>query len=123
MKQTLMLLAVLSIAACASERDQLIDQGYPVSYADGFADGCHSGKKAGGSYFDEFKKDVPRFEQDTRYAQGWSDGFRQCESEEEAAQRNVRMAIEIQNMQEIHRQNIGEDILNGIDTTGLESLQ
>ena len=71
----------------------MIKEGYPLSYAEGFDDGCHSGNKAGGSLFDQFKKDTRRFEQDSQYAQGWSDGFRQCESQQEATQRQTRLAI------------------------------
>ena len=74
----------------------MIKQGYPLSYADGFDDGCHSGNQAGGSLFDEFKKDVRRFDNDKDYAQGWSDGFRQCETKQEAIQRQTRMAMEHQ---------------------------
>ena len=39
-----------------------------------------------------------RFNSDTNYAQGWSDAFRQCESEQEAAQRQARIVIEQQKL-------------------------
>lgn len=115
---SIMLLAV----GCTSRHDEMVEQGFPVAYADGFAAGCHSGKKAGGSLFDQFDKNVARFEQEERYAQGWSDGFRQCESEEEAVERQVRMAIETQNMQDHHKDRIGHDVLKGIDTSALKNL-
>ena len=88
---------LLLLSGCASQKETMVKEGYPLSYAEGFDDGCHSGRKAGGSLFDQFKKDVRRFESDSQYAQGWSDGFRQCESEQEALQRQMRMAIELRN--------------------------
>ena len=80
---------LLLLSGCVSQKEAMIKQGYPLAYAEGFDDGCHSGNRAGGSLFDEFKKDVRRFEADKQYAQGWSDGFRQCETEQEAIQRNM----------------------------------
>ena len=108
----------------------MINQGYPLSYADGFDDGCHSGNKAGGSMFEQFKKDVRRFEKDLQYAQGWSDGFRQCETEQEALQRQIRMSIEQQRLIETKKHNQWEEqrhleneVLKGVDTNSLRTLQ
>ena len=50
--------ALFAISGCMSQKEIMVSQGYPLSYAEGFEDGCHSGKKAGGSMFDQFKKDV-----------------------------------------------------------------
>ena len=108
----------------------MIQQGYPLAYDDGFDDGCHSGNKAGGSLFDQFKKDVNRFENDSQYAQGWSDGFRQCETEQEALQRQVRMGMEQQRLAEEKKHNQWEEqrhlereVFKGIDTDSLKSLK
>lgn len=108
----------------------MIQQGYPLAYADGFDDGCHSGKKAGGSLFDQFKKDVNRFEKDSQYAQGWSDGFRQCETEQEALQRQIRMGIEQQRLTEERKHNQWEEqrhlerqVLKSVDTDSLKNLK
>ena len=108
----------------------MIKQGYPLAYADGFDDGCHSGKKAGGSMFDQFKKDVRRFENDSQYAQGWSDGFRQCETEEESSQRQIRMSMEQQHLidEKEHydweeQRHLETELFKGIDTSGLENLK
>lgn len=121
---------VVILSGCVSQKESMIKQGYPLAYADGFDDGCHSGKKAGGSMFDQFKKDVRRFEKDAQYAQGWSDGFRQCETEQEALQRQVRMGIEQQRLLEEKKRNDREEkrhleaeALKGIDTRGLENLK
>ena len=116
---------LVATSGCTSQKESMIKQGYPLSYADGFDDGCHSGNKAGGSMFDQFKKDVRRFEVDSQYAQGWSDGYRQCETEQEALQRQVRIGIEQQKLmeQKKHNDKIEYDYLKGIDTSGLKNLK
>lgn len=110
------------LSGCVTTADTMKEQGYPAAYADGFDDGCHSGKKAGGSYFDQFKKDIKRFNTDKEYAQGWSDSYRQCETEQEALDRKTRMSIEWQKMNNERKANIEHDALKGIDTSGLENL-
>ncbi len=123
-------LSLLIITACQSTRDSMVEQGYPLAYADGFQDGCDSGNKAGGSLFDQFKKDVTRFNTETDYAQGWSDGFRQCETEQESIQRQVRMSIEQQNLQQQKKTNelaeqhaLEREVMKDVDTSGLKSLE
>ena len=123
-------LSLFMLWGCVSQRDAMVQQGYPLSYADGFDDGCHSGKKAGGSMFDQFKKDVRRFQTDKQYAQGWSDGFRQCETEQEAMDRQTRMGMEQQRLLEEKKHNDWEEqrhlereVMKGIDTRGLENLK
>jgi len=124
------LCSLLMISGCISQKESMIQQGYPLPYADGFDDGCHSGKKAGGNMFDQFKKDVRRFQQENQYAQGWSDGFRQCETEEESMQRQIRMSMEQQQLMEEKKRNdleekryLETEMLKGIDTSGLEKLK
>jgi uncharacterized protein YceK len=132
--RSLHLLVIISclvlLSGCATQKEIMLKQGYPLAYADGFDDGCHSGKKAGGSYFDQFKKDVNRFESDNKYAQGWSDGFRQCESEQEAIQRQIRMSIEQQELTEQRKNNqllkqrhLEHELLKGVDTESLKNLK
>ncbi len=101
-----------------------------MSYADIFEDGCHSGKKAGGSLFDQFRKDVDRFNNDLRYGQEWSDGFRQCESKQEAQAMQIRMSIEQQTLLEQKKHNdweeqhhLDKESFDGIDTSSLENLK
>ena len=79
---------------------------------------------------EEFKKDPRRFEADSQYAQGWSDGFRQCESEEQAAQRQTRMVLEQQRLAQQReydasqeQRHLEREVLKGIDTKGLENLK
>ncbi|MBL0717517.1 MAG: hypothetical protein JJV89_05660 [Desulfosarcina sp.] len=130
----LLIVAILScfmlLFGCVSQKEAMIKQGYPMSYTEGFDDGCHSGNKAGGSLFDQFKKDVRRFESDTKYAQGWSDGFRQCESQQESVQRQTRMAIEQQKLSEQKKQNdlheqyyLEREAVKGVDTSNFKYLK
>ncbi|TWI54308.1 hypothetical protein IQ22_02171 [Pseudomonas duriflava] len=68
---------LLGLAGCQSYHEQLIQQGYPPAYADGYHEGCLTGKQAvngiGASY-----KDVARYDRERHYAMGWEDGYKQC---------------------------------------------
>ncbi|MCO6059524.1 hypothetical protein NG726_22995 [Pseudomonas sp. MOB-449] len=75
------------LAGCESTHDHLLAQGYPPAFADGFADGCNSGRQAAGVISGEFRKDVPRYLKDANYAEGWSDGFRQCQAQVQSEER------------------------------------
>ena len=81
----------LLAAGCASRADVAPKPENPDSYADGFEDGCFSGNKAGQELFGQFMKDLARFDTEKNYALGWSDGFRQCETEQEALDRKARV--------------------------------
>ena len=91
------------------------------SYRAGFDDGCHSGRQAAGSLFDQFRKDLPRFNSDRDYAQGWSDAFRQCETQQEAEDRRARSAATIDALIQSDDDRF-DRVLEGIDTSGLEGL-
>ena len=111
MKTTKLLLMSSAIAGmiifsgCATEKDIMLQEGHSLAYADGFDDGCHSGKKAGGNMFESFKKDEDRFARHSKYTQGWSDGFRECENEQEAQDRQIRMSMEQQRLNEERKRN------------------
>lgn len=118
MKTTLITLTagMMIFAGCATQKDIMVQQGHSLAYAEGFEDGCHSGKKAGGNMFESFKKDENRFSKHSKYTQGWSDGFRQCENEQEAMDRQIRMSIEQQqlNAERKHYQHVDDyHLLNG----------
>ena len=122
--------SVMLLNGCVSKKEVMVKEGYPLAYAEGFDDGCHSGHKAGGNMFEQFKKDVRRFDSDTEYAQGWSDAFRQCESEQEAIERQTRMAIEQQQLLEQRKQNklneqyhLEKQVLKGVDTSNFKYLK
>lgn len=73
------LLALVLLTACASSKERLLAQGYPPAFANGYEDGCGSGRQAAGA-LDNFRKDVPAYLADAQYATGWDDGFRQCQA-------------------------------------------
>ena len=68
----------LSLTGCQSAHQHMIDQGYPPAYADGFEDGCSSGRQAAGLMVGGFHKNVARYLHERQYESGWDDGFRQC---------------------------------------------
>ena len=92
-KKTLMIGAaaagMLIFAGCASTSEQMMQKGYGPSYSKGYEDGCESGKRAGGSMLDDFKKNVNRYNSDYKYREGWEDGYRQCKSEEKALMHSI----------------------------------
>jgi len=130
-KQVITIASVAILAAgCVSMRDNMIKQGYPPAYVDGFVDGTHSGKQAAGDMFSQFKKDVKRFDSDSNYAKGWSDGFRQGEAHQKALQQQNTAAIERQRLSEEIRHDkwqehhdSSNDLLKGINTKGLKNLK
>ena len=69
---------LLSVAGCQSLREQMLAANYPPAFVDGFEAGCSSGRSAAGP-LGQFDKNVPRYMSEPMYAQGWEDGFRQCE--------------------------------------------
>ena len=120
------LLIGLALSGCMSQKELMIKDGYPLAYATGFEDGCHSGKKAGGNMFEHFKKDVNAFNTSKDYAQGWSDAFRECETEAEALQRQTRMSMEQQRLTETKRHDKAIEqnhMLDNVDTSGLGNLK
>ncbi|NDV53012.1 hypothetical protein [Salipiger sp. PrR003] len=89
------LIGCILLSACSAAQlpsEEMISSTANVSaaYREGFDDGCSSGRQASGSSFNKFEKNQERFNTDTDYAQGWSDAFRQCETQEEARQRQMR---------------------------------
>lgn len=72
-------LVLLLAGGCQSLREQMLAASYPPTFVDGFEAGCSSGRSAVG-LLGQFFKDVPRYQYEPLYAQGWDDGFRQCES-------------------------------------------
>jgi len=99
------ILGMIIFSGCATQKDIMVQEGHSLAYADGFDDGCHSGKKAGGNMFELFKKNEDRFAKHKKYAQGWSDGFRQCENEQEAWDRQIRMSQEQQLLSQERKRN------------------
>jgi flagellar biosynthesis/type III secretory pathway protein FliH len=72
-------LLLLVLAGCQSGREQMLEQGYPPAFADGYHDGCVSGRHSIGALGD-FVKNVPRYLKEKTYSTGWDDGFNQCQA-------------------------------------------
>jgi len=79
-----LMFAGLSVAGCQTTGQQLLAEGYAPAYVDGFEAGCGSGRQAAGALA-KFRKDVPRYLTQPLYAEGWSDGYRQCQAMQEAS--------------------------------------
>jgi hypothetical protein len=92
--RTLLTLAAAATLAvgftgCASTAENMRAQGYGPDYSQGYGDGCDSGKKAGGSMFDQFKKDVRKYDTNHKYKEGWEDGYKECKSEEKQLMHSI----------------------------------
>jgi hypothetical protein len=86
------LVTTLDLAACSSVKKTMIQRGFPPAYAEGYADGCSSGKEAAGGLFDTASKDTMRYGSDHQYTEGWDRGFQRCKSEMEATIETDRLA-------------------------------
>lgn len=78
------LLAAFSLSGCQSAPDLSTGDDYPPEYAEGFRAGCASGRQAAGALA-QFRKDVPRYMSQPLYAEGWNDGYRQCQAMQAAS--------------------------------------
>ncbi|WP_213875698.1 hypothetical protein [Pseudomonas sp. dw_358] len=67
------------LVGCQSTHEQMVQQGYPPAFADGYQDGCVSGHSAVAAVGD-FVKNVPRYLKEKQYSTGWDDGFQQCQT-------------------------------------------
>ncbi|MGC4008642.1 MAG: hypothetical protein QM805_06405 [Pseudomonas sp.] len=79
-RAALVLLCAVLLGGCETTHETLLAQGYPPAYADGYDDGCGSGRQAAGAITGEFRKNVPRYLDEPKYALGWNDGFQQCQA-------------------------------------------
>lgn len=75
------LVTLVALAACSSQRVQLIQEGATPAYAEGYVNGCDSGKQAGGAIFTEAKKDADRYASGSEYAKGWDEAFKKCQAD------------------------------------------
>ncbi len=72
-------LAGAGLAGCQSAGQGLLAAGSPPDYAAGFEAGCSSGRQAAGMLA-SFRKDPLRFRTQPLYADGWGDGYAQCQA-------------------------------------------
>ncbi len=96
------LLPVL-LLGCGSEGRRLMQEGASPEYAQGFDDGCASGKKSAGDMFSQFHKNVQAYRQTDDYRQGWDDGHDECKSEWLSNYRQQKLGIERQRAYDEHK--------------------
>ncbi len=72
-------LAGAGLVGCQSTGQGLLAAGSPPDYAAGFEAGCSSGRQAAGMLA-SFRKDPLRFRTQPLYADGWGDGYAQCQA-------------------------------------------
>lgn len=77
-----LLALVVSLSGCATPGATSDAGGRTPAYADGYKDGCASGRVSQGSMFDYERKNTSRFNSDEQYAQGWTDAFQKCAYEQ-----------------------------------------
>ncbi len=124
MRYFLSIAAAMVVAGCDIEPSETMiapTSNVSASYRSGFDDGCHSGRQAAGSLFDQFRKDQVRFNSDRDYAQGWSDAFRQCETQEEQQQRAIRSAQTISAINNSQQRRF-DNVLSDVDFSGVAGL-
>ncbi len=105
-RKVLLLFAFIGIAAflfsCASEGQRLLKEGASPAYAQGYDDGCSSGKRSAGDMFSQFHKNVRLFQQNQDYRQGWNDGHEECRNEWRSMDRERKLYIEQQRANDEH---------------------
>lgn len=89
MRRVVTVMAVLMLLGGCETTHQDLARGFPPAFADGFDDGCSSGRQAAGVITGQFRKDVPRYLKDAHYAEGWQDGLRQCLAMRESEERDA----------------------------------
>lgn len=65
----------------ADQHSSLLMQGNSRDYADGYVDGCATGKKAAGDGRFHFSKNATRYSDDREYADGWEQGYMFCKEQ------------------------------------------
>ncbi len=80
-----------------------MQEGASPAYAQGYDDGCSSGKKAAGDMFAQFHKNVQEYQHNSDYRQGWNDGHEECRSEGISHMRQQEMTIEEQRAMDEHK--------------------
>ncbi len=95
---------VLLLAGCGpTDGQRLMQEGASPEYAQGFDDGCSSGKKAAGDMFSQFHKNVQAYRSTSDYRLGWDDGHEECKSEWLNNYRQQELGIERQRAYDEHQ--------------------
>jgi hypothetical protein len=77
-----LLALVVQLSGCATPGGTSDAGNRTPAYADGYKDGCASGRVSQGSMFDFERRNTSRFDSDKQYAQGWTDAFQKCAYEQ-----------------------------------------
>ena len=64
-----------------NKRAQLMTKGNSIDFADGYIDGCSSGKRAIGEKRYQAIKDPVRYKLHSGYSRGWERGYYECRDE------------------------------------------
>ncbi|MDO6707095.1 hypothetical protein Q4579_12775 [Photobacterium sp. 1_MG-2023] len=71
--------AVGLLSGCSGTRhEQLAELGFARNYLDGYQDGCDSRKEQATTFYNGFRQDPERMQKESKYANGWNDGYEQC---------------------------------------------
>jgi hypothetical protein len=89
MNRAAIILSLLWVAGCASQhlvqiRGELHQKGVSDEFADGYVDGCSSGYHDAGNYHYDFSKDMPRYDSQPFYSEGWDEGYQKCKTKHES---------------------------------------
>ncbi|MEN8130386.1 MAG: hypothetical protein ABFS45_09385 [Pseudomonadota bacterium] len=92
MKKYLISLVSIFLMGCAAQylvqqRVKLAQEGFSDTYIDGYIDGCSSGYHRAGNYHYDFSRDMPRYQSDQLYSNGWEEGHKKCKSEHESLEK------------------------------------
>ncbi|HIF9188133.1 TPA: hypothetical protein ACX6PH_001086 [Photobacterium damselae] len=82
MKRLIIMTCLILTGCTATRHEQLSNLGFTRHYLDGYQDGCHSQRTNGQTYHDGYRQDPERMNRKLRYAQGWNDGFEQCDDDD-----------------------------------------
>ena len=94
MKFGFIIFVALVFSGCQSEKERMIKEGYPAQYAQGYEDGCSTGRGMAGGYGNMEKK-IRLYDSNKDYFRGWNEGKEMCFVREKSNQdANLKRAIE-----------------------------
>lgn len=122
-------LSLLLTGCGGTEGQRLMQEGASPAYAQGYDDGCSSGKKAAGNMFAQFHKNVQNYQDNADYRMGWNDGHEECRSEEISSMQQQKLATEQQRALDEHKwteqlsdQNMARDAMPALTSGEIDDL-
>jgi hypothetical protein len=123
---------LLLLVACGTTDSTMRQAGHNEAYVQGFHDGRHSGMQEAGNSWEHYIRDKQRFDTDSEYRAGWIAGETEGKSLQAQAQSignsaagaysGQRVSEEVDQAQPAP-QKIANDVMQGVDTSELKSLQ